>query len=163
MFCTDLIKLPNHIYMQYYNNPLPCNTHFILHISTFTSKFIQLSLVPFLDALQWKLLLNGGSAPIPSLLLSGIHFSPLQAGLALLALSSLSLTAEAHWLWLGSGLAVASPLPILIAFLFFLPADCWEKCGQSSDSVLGRQTCPVPPCSRFPITAPLEICYSGSS
>lgn len=37
--------------MQYYNNPLPCNTHFILHISTFTSKFIQLSLVPFLDAL----------------------------------------------------------------------------------------------------------------
>lgn len=44
--------MPNHIYMQYrYNNLIPCNTRFILHISTSTSKFIQILLVPFLDAL----------------------------------------------------------------------------------------------------------------
>lgn len=42
--------MPNHIYMQHYNNLLPCNTHFILHISTSTSKFIQISLVTFLNA-----------------------------------------------------------------------------------------------------------------
>lgn len=150
MFCTDLIKMPNHIYMQHYNNLLPCNTCLILHISTCTSEFIQISLVTFFNALTVEALDEWWVCCHPQLAALWDTFQP-SAGRAgtpgpqQLVFSSDS--AKAHWV--GSGLVTASLLPILVPFLFFLPADHWEKYGQPSDSVLGRQNCPLPPCSRM--------------
>lgn len=133
--------------------------------------------MPFLDALTVEALGEWWVCSYPQLAALWDTFQP-SAGKAGSScpqqLVFTSDSAKAQWLWVGSGLVTLSPLPVWIQFLLFLPADLWEKCGQPSDSVLGRQNCPFPPCSRmalYPqphlrsvtqaVLNPFKMCPSG--
>lgn len=167
MFCTDLIKMPNHSYMQYYNNLLPCNTHFILHISTSTSKCIQISLVPFLDALtvealdEWWVCSHAQACCslgyISALCRPGWHSLPSAACLYLW----LCLKHTVSGLRLGNSLSPANLNAIPFLFACRSLIKMWAAIRLSPGQAK------LPPSSLlkdgFLSTAPSEICYSGSS